>query len=257
MAFFTACDVTTYEYDSTPPDPPTGLYTLNGDGVVELHWNQNRERDLAGYNIYYSYEYDGEYELIGSTGNTYYLDREAQNGDTYFYAVTAYDYDGNESELSYDIVYETPRPEGFNVALANTDATSGYDFSSYSILPFDDLNTDFFYEKFEGKHYLNVWEEADIVDMGATSDIYDINEAPSSGYVPLYEGDPYKFTEAIPGHTYIIWTYDNHFAKVRVKNIVNDRLVFDWAYQLVEGSKLLKRNAAAEKSRTASRSGRN
>ena len=29
-------------------------------------------------------------------------------------AVAAYDFNGNESELSYDVIYSTPRPEGFN-----------------------------------------------------------------------------------------------------------------------------------------------
>lgn len=253
----TACDPTTYDYDSTPPEPPTGLYTINGDGIVELHWSSNHESDLAGYNVYYSYSYDGEYSLIGNTGNTYFLDDEAVNGDTYYYAVTAYDYNGNESELSYDVIYETPRPEGFNVALSNYDATSGYDFSSYSILPFDDMATDFFFEKFEGQYFLNVWPDADIADMGATTDIYDINQAPATGYVPLYDGEPYKYIEAIPGHTYIVWTWDNHYAKVRIRNIVNDRLTFDWAYQTVEGSMLLKqstRNDLHGKERTGRRS---
>ncbi|MCK7520206.1 MAG: hypothetical protein MZV64_22195 [Ignavibacteriales bacterium] len=42
---------------------------------------------------------------------------EAVNGDKYYYAVAAYDYNGNESELSYDVIYSTARPEGFNQAI--------------------------------------------------------------------------------------------------------------------------------------------
>jgi hypothetical protein len=44
------------------------------------------------------------------------------------------------------------------------------------------------------------------------------------------------------GHTYVIWTWDNHYAKVRIKAISNERLVFDWAYQLLEGEQQLKTN---------------
>ncbi|MCB0748236.1 MAG: hypothetical protein KDC90_12320, partial [Ignavibacteriae bacterium] len=50
------------------------------------------------------------------------------------------------------------------------------------------------------------------------------------------------YTKALIGHTYVIWTWDNHFAKVRVKAITGDRVVFDWAYQLLEGEPQLKTN---------------
>ena len=49
-----------------------------------------------------------------------------------------------------------------------------------------------------------------------------------------------KYTLAEVGHTYVIWTWDNHFAKIRVKTISNERIVFDWAYQLLEGEQQLK-----------------
>jgi hypothetical protein len=70
--------------------------------------------------------------------------------------------------------------------------------------------------------------------MGTTSDIYDIDYAPLSGWSHT------KDVIAVPGHTYVVWTWDNHFAKIRVKYITNERVVFDWAYQLVEGNPQLK-----------------
>lgn len=42
------------------------MLTYVGDGLVEITWENNTERDVAGYNIYFSYDYWGEYELIGS-----------------------------------------------------------------------------------------------------------------------------------------------------------------------------------------------
>lgn len=238
-----ACDDDHHYYDNTPPEPPTNIKTITGDNRVDIYWDANRERDLAGYNVYYSFSYDGRYELIGYTEETYFIDWDAQNGDTYYYAVTAYDFDGNESELSFDVVYDTPRPEGFNQAVFDYlefPQTAGYDFDNYLVTPFNDQKTDFFFENYEGTFYLNVWDDTDIQDAGQTSDIYDVDMAPTNGWVPLIEGDNVKYVEAEVGHTYVVWTWDNHFAKVRISQITNERMVFDWAYQLVEGERQLK-----------------
>ncbi len=175
----TSCDEE-YYYDMTPPSPPTNLVTITGDNWVEIQWSHNPERDIAGYNVYYNYTYDGKYTLIGSTTEDYFIDYDAANGETYFYAVAAYDFDGNESELSYDYVKDTPRPEGYNRSVFDyftSPNKAGYDFSNYTVLAYDSWDTDFFFENFEGTYYINVWEETDLQDMGSTYDIYDITEA--------------------------------------------------------------------------------
>lgn len=226
-----------YYNDYTPPSPPSGIQVLNGDSRVDISWNPNRESDVAGYNVYFNYTYDGTYELIGSTSGTYFVDVEAVNGNKYYYAVAAYDYNGNESELSYDVIYSTPRPEGFNQSIFDYRRfpnNSGYTFTSYSVVPYDDQETDFFFEMYQGTGYLLVWDDSDIQDMGITNDIYDIPYAPMNGW------NPNKEEIAAVGHTYVIWTWDNHFAKIRVTNITPDRIVFDWAFQLVEGDPQLK-----------------
>lgn len=236
--FFTSCNVNdSYYEDYTPPAPPTGIQVLNGDGRVDISWNHNRENDIAGYNVYYSYSYSGKYTLIGSTSNNYFIDFDASNGQKYYYAVTAYDFNGNESDLSYDVVYAVPRPEGFNQSIFDYrrfPSNAGYSFSQYSVVPYDDQNSDVFFENYQGTYYLVVWDDTDIQDMGYTNDIYDIPFAPSSGWSPS------KDVIAKVGHTYVIWIWNNHFAKIRVKNITPDRIVFDWAYQLVEGEPMLK-----------------
>ena len=210
---------------------------MNGDSRVDIYWNPNRESDVAGYNVYYSYSYSGKYTLIGSTRNDYFVDNGAVNGDTYYYAITAYDYNGNESDLSKDVVYSTPRPEGFNQAIydyRNFPNSGGFSFFDYTIVPYNDQNCDFFFENYQGTFYLDVWDDSDIQDMGPTNDIYDIPYAPTGGWSST------KDAFAIVGHTYVIWTFDNHFAKVRIKNITADRVVFDWAFQLVQGETQLK-----------------
>lgn len=243
IILITGCENLNDYFDNTPPLPPRNIVSVTGDNKIYLNWDENRESDLAGYNIYYSYSYNGKYSLIGSSRYAYFTDYGAKNGVTYYYAVTAYDWDGNESDLSTDVVYDTPRPEGFNQAVFNYKSSpnmSGYDFSDYRVVAYNDKNTDFFFEKYNDKYYLNVWEDSDIQDMGVTKDIYDVSYAPKSGWVPLYPNENIKYEEAKVGHTYVIWTWDNHYAKVRIKNIVGDRMVFDWAYQLVEGNDELK-----------------
>ena len=54
------------EVDFIPPAIPTGVVVSNGDERVYIYWDNNREADLAGYNIYTSDSYDGRYMLIGS-----------------------------------------------------------------------------------------------------------------------------------------------------------------------------------------------
>ena len=238
---FSACHINDpyndHYVDTTPPSSPSGVYVLNGDNVVDISLDPNYENDVAGYNVYYAYSYNGKYTLIGSTEGTYYTDDGANNGTTYYYAVTAYDYNGNESELSPDVAYATPRPEGYNQTIfdyLNFPDNAGYSFTTYSMVPYDDQSTDFFFENYNGTYYLDVYKDSDIQDMGTTNDIYDIPYAPNSGWSST------KDAIAKVGHTYVIWTWDNHYAKVRVTNITPERIEFDWTFQLVQGNKELK-----------------
>ena len=246
---FTYCDHYVDDYDRTAPAPPENVVTYVGDNIVEIYWEDNRERDIAGYNVYYSFTYWGDYELIGNTKGNYFLDYEAQNGELYYYAVAAYDFDGNESELSYDMVYGVARPEGTNQSIFDYlryPDNSAYDFSEYSVVPFDayteEISADFFFENYNGDFYLNVWDDTDVQDMGYTDSFLDITYAPLNGWVQMLPDENVKYTLAETGHTYVIWTWDNHYAKIRIKSISNERLVFDWAYQLLEGEQQLKTN---------------
>ena len=239
LFFLSGCDVNEPEYvvDYVPPVIPNGVKVVVGDNRVDLYWNENRETDLAGYNIYYSDAYDGKYTNIGSSAYASFIDYGALNGEKYYYAITAYDYNGNESDLSRDVVYSTARPEDFNVSIFDYRQfpnNSGYSFSLESVVAYDSIDVDFFFENYQGDFYLDVWNDTDIQDMGPTNDIYDIPYAPTSGWSQT------KDAFAIVGHTYVIWTWNNHYAKIRISQITSERVVFDWAYQLVEGERQLK-----------------
>lgn len=220
------CDIQVI--DTTPPSLPRGIVTTSLDNAVQLDWVENTDRDLAGYHVWVSDSYNGRYTRIGTTKYAQFVDNGARNGQTYYYGVTAFDFEGNESEMSQDVVYDTPRPEGFGVRLYDyllSPASAGYDFSTFSVGQYDDNYTDFFYEFYNGRAYLDVWNDSDIQDMGYTVSLDDISVAPTSGWSPS------RSVEAIPGHTYVIWTWDDHYAKVRVRDVTSNWIVFDWAYQ--------------------------
>ncbi|MGE5351233.1 MAG: hypothetical protein ACM3Q2_17080 [Syntrophothermus sp.] len=245
--FLTGCDINQNHFNDAPLNPPSNVYSINGDNRVDIYWDMSRNKEVAGYNVYYNYTYGGKYTLLGSTESDHFTDFGAKNGDTYYYAVASYDYNGNESELSYEQVQNTPRPEDFNKVIYDYRKfpnTSGFEFASNSVLPYDSKNADFFFENYQGRFYLDVWDDSDIMDMGPTRDIYDIQMAPTQGWSPT------KDTAAVVGHTYVIWTFDNHYAKVRVSNITNDRITFDWAYQTVEGNRMLKQLTGERKTLT-------
>ena len=76
----------------------------------------------------------------------------------------------------------------------------------------------------DGEFYPN-----DIQDFGYTYDFDEISFAPLDGW----SIDPVG-VELIEGHTYVIWTWDDHFAKVRVVSIGENHVVLEWAYQISE-----------------------
>ena len=241
---YIGCDDHFLQVENNPPLSPKGLYSFAADGYVELSWLANSEDDLDGYNIFVSTSPSGKYQYIGSTRSELYLDRGARNGVTYYYKLTAYDYDGNESVLSKGYAYATPRPEGFDVDLKNYRGNpniAGYDFSTNTVGPYDDHYTDFFFEYYDGKYYFNVWNDTEIQDMGYTGSLDEIVQSPTRGWSPT--GD----VILIAGHTYVLKTWDYHYAKVRVISLSVSHVVFDWAYQLQPDNTFLKKNVSDER----------
>jgi Fibronectin type 3 domain-containing protein len=235
LFLFSACEkdhVNDY-WDNTPPAAPTGLTVLNGDRVVDLSWNYNRESDVAGYNVYYSSSYDGKYTLLGTTTKNSYSDKGVTNGVTYYYAVDAFDFNGNESSLSKEDAHTTPRPEVYDQLIYDFNvfpSISGYSFAQFKVYPFDSNNTDVYFDNRLGVYYLKVWNDSDIQDMGATNDIWDIAYPPSTWSAT-------KDARAYVGHTYVIWTLDNTYAKLRIKSVNSEKMTFDCSYQTIPGNK--------------------
>jgi len=242
LVFMAGCRMNSFHPDLTPPSAPTGLRTSTGDNFIEIFWDNNPEPDVAGYNVFASPTYEGPYDIIGSTQAPSFVDAGVANGKTYYYAVTAYDFEGNESPLSKDVAYDVPRPEGYNVVLSNYRSwpdQGGYDFSAYSVVPYDASGTDMYFENYNGTLYMDVYTDTDIQDMGPTNSILDISVAPASGWSSTHD------VILSAGHTYVVWTHDDHYAKFRVAALSGTRVVFDWAYQLQPSNPMLKRQATS------------
>ncbi len=231
-----------------PPDAPEGLYSVTGDGRVTLYWEHNYEDDLMEYALYSSEYEDGVYQLEGTTTNNRFV-FHIPNGLTRYLAVAAVDYAGNESDLSYEIILDTPRPEGYNhtaFAYFNDEFETNYercaidfsDYDNYMIQSLGNNSSDVFIDNFEDVIFLNAWDtDTDIAMFGPTDDLSEVDYADpdhvdwdEEGFVPLYED-----------YSYIIWTHDNHFATIRIKEVYYDRIIFDWAYQTDEGNPELKK----------------
>ncbi|MCA9753530.1 MAG: hypothetical protein KC591_15150 [Gemmatimonadetes bacterium] len=232
------------------PAVPTGVYTITGDEEVEVRWNPVRGNDVTGYGVYRSSTANGTYYRLASVmgeESSSYIDRDVANGVTYFYAVDAFNRDNDESELSYETAFDTPRPAGTGVTVwARQDSgnQSGLDWSEWGrstfVRPFDHSQTDVVIQRANGVLFAfgtaigGYWN--DVQDLGWTDTLDDVSWAPDRGWSVNPDG-----VELIVGHTYVVWTHDNYFAKFRVVEILTtsglpSAIVFDWAYQIDQGN---------------------
>jgi hypothetical protein len=231
------CGVVTI--DNIAPAPPIGVFSVTGDEEVSIYWWQNTERDLMGYNIYWKDIPAARYEFLASTDQNFFIDSGIENGVTYYYIVTAFDRAGNES-LASEEIFDTPRPEGYGLTLFNVQKRhlggdflrSGYDFDRrMRVDGATDEEADIIYTC-DGENYLMyVWDfGTDIQDAGYIP-LEDVNWAPENGWSPT------GTVELIKGHSYVVWTRTNNFAKFQVIDYPDENFVLiDWAYQESKGN---------------------
>ena len=221
------------ESDTEPPAIPRGVVSITGNERVTVEWFPNGEQDLAGYKVWRSSD-DSEYDLLAnlSADAFRYVDDDVRNGRSYFYAVSAYDYDGNESELSLEQVYDTPRPSGNSVTLddfALFPARSGFDFSrpERGAIPWDSRAADVYFEwdTLVNVAYLYSDNLTKMQDMGYHKKFSEVDVSPQAGFTG-------EFVELIEGHIYVFYTPDGNYAKIRTTAVSDSYVTFDWAYQI-------------------------
>jgi hypothetical protein len=213
---------------------PVGLYSVTGDGQVAVYWIPVEPENVSQFVVYRSTSSDGGFREIGHSNRDYFVDNTVSNGVTYYYAVSAIDPCGYETELSRETVYDTPRPEGFDARIYDSNGDnwprSGWDLSLARSVPWNDVDADIYFIRTDGGDFLVAPNtETDIQDAGYAN-FDDVSWAPTSGWSPTGS------VEVIPGHVYVVWTNTNNFAKVRARSLSEDYLVFDWAYQIDSGN---------------------
>ena len=221
------------------PPAPQGVFSITGDNAVYIFWNAPYEADINEFFVYRSLDPVNNFTVIGTViadDNPnldlvlhQYTDNTVVNGQTYYYAVASVDFAGQISELSAENVFDTPRPEGtIIIPEISTDPTiAGLDLSTQSLVAWNDPSADIYIDSIGGVFYINASDTlTDLQDMGYTEDFDAIDFAPTVGW------SENGWAEIIVGHTYVIWTRDLHYAKLRVTSISSSFVVFQWAYQL-------------------------
>ncbi len=241
------CKDSTSPRDRIPPAAPRGFYSVTGDGAVYLHWLGNTESDVTGYRVYMSACASGPgcpFDRIGSTGGTSFTVNGLTNGVTRFFAVSAVDAAGNESDLTYEDVFDTPRPEGFGQSLSDANLlpqTSGWDFSQYAVVPDTSSRVDIYYARTQNTDRMVApFTDTDIQDAGYATSLDAVDFAPANGWSPT------GTVELVSGHCYVVHTNDDHYAKFRITSISAGHVVMDWAYQVDSGNPELKARRAVE-----------
>ena len=251
--------------DVNPPAIPNGVYSITGDQQVFLRWNPNRESDLAGYRIWVNEDLSETFDELDDIGafeeGVYfdagtpndvsddfleYADGPLVNGTYYSYAVSAYDDAGNESELSFELVIDLPRPEG-GAVISYSDVAlgqSGFDFSDGSNMPVagDAASADFALERIGGVPHVVVPDDrVRVQDYGFVG--FDVlTFAPLEGYSVTGR------VEAIVGHTYAFriaaapgqFGDQDNYAKFESLGIDGGGMGIVWGYQPVDGDRELR-----------------
>lgn len=211
--------------------------SITGDNLIVLYWSYNPESNIDFYKIYRSLTPSGNYQLIAQTPYNEFCDYSVMNGITYFYAVSAINIHGEESPLTDYLIYDTPRPEGYYAYITDIyyfPETAGWDFSMFRACDANSQSCDIYYEYYRGTGYIVCGDiYTDIQDMGYAYTFDDVTYAPEYGWSPT--GDEIVRI----GHIYVIWTRDDHYAKIYVRNYDEYELLFDWAYQLDLGNREL------------------
>lgn len=240
---------------SIPPAAPRGLYSVTGNRSVTLHWLLNTERDVTGYRVFESDCAGGSncpYDRVGTvlaSVDTFVVP-SLTNGVTRYFAVAAVNRQGQESPLSLETVYDTPRPDGIGAIIGNYRgghySGAGWDFSDVIARSSNDPLADIVYSDTLGYAEMYAADlNTDIQDAGYHASLDAVDFSPVVGWSPT------GAVEVIPGHCYVVWTRDNHFAKLRVTSYGSTATVFDWAYQTAVGNVELRAERTSHRSANA------
>lgn len=75
---------------------------------LALNWNANQDPSVVGYNVYYGGATRNYTNVLNAGNSTNMVVNGLVEGKSYYFAVTAYTFDGLESDYSEEFVYLVP-----------------------------------------------------------------------------------------------------------------------------------------------------
>lgn len=244
--------------DRDPPAVPTGVFSVTGDEQVTVYWNDIYQADLAGYAVYRDDNADGQFEWQAdldwdqnydeTTGLHWYVDGGLNNGRTYSYAVASFDAAGNESELSFESVMDTPRPEGFGRNLFDDNVNpqqSWLDFGFEAGAEPPPAVADVVVRWVNGiPRVAAARPDVSLQDYGSVMDDDGFVNLDVLSWAPLHGWSGTGDAELILGHAYVVRigtsATSRHYAKFAVNAVAGSYVTVDWAYQTVNDLRELK-----------------
>lgn len=136
-----SCSDNTTQPDTTPPNTPQNFTLLGGgDGQARFRWTKSSEKDLQFYRLYRSVNNPNLLNVLVETEQTEYLDQFLSYDSTYYYALTAVDFNNNESELSHTIDVQplnisAPLPPSFLIVNAFNNTMENRKYINLTWLP--------------------------------------------------------------------------------------------------------------------------
>ncbi|MGR6543666.1 S8 family serine peptidase [Paenibacillus tundrae] len=113
--------------DDIAPAAPSALSaTKDMLGNVTLSWTGPEDEDLKSYVVYRSSSSGEDYEAIGDTTATTFIDTATVTDTTYYYTVAALDYSGNESDKSNEASVTVEVPEDIYSDSFDGDSDNGW-----------------------------------------------------------------------------------------------------------------------------------
>ena len=230
-----------------PPQPPQDVFSVTGNDSVFIHWTAPYEGDITHFGVYRSRQEFTGYDVIATVNaldnpnldlvyyDPGYIDTDVSNGLTYYYAITSIDRAGQESDLSAESAFDTPRPDGEMILYddAVDSDLSGFNFLTGTVVESYNIAADVYLDRINGVFYINATNvDVRLQAAGYHSSFDGVGWAPQDGW--SYTG----WAEIVPGHIYIVAIKDNHgdwnYAKLRVLGEDDNAgtVMFQWAYQL-------------------------
>lgn len=109
-----------YYVDTEGPEATDDIDISSVNGVVNLLWSKSNSADCTAYNVYRSDTEDGTYELLDTTVENNYQDRNVICGNTYYYKISGLDnfeQEGPQSEaVSVEVTIDEEAPRAISIS---------------------------------------------------------------------------------------------------------------------------------------------